>query len=135
MAYFDWKEEYSVNIREIDMQHQKLVEMLNNLYEALKKGEGIDALGSTLSELISYTKTHFAAEERLMKTHGYPDYLPHKEKHGRMTDKVIEYVKKYEAGEIRSPIEISSFLKDWLKKHILQTDMGYSAFLNGKGIH
>ncbi len=135
MAFFDWKEEYSVNIREIDIQHQKLVEMLNSLYEALKKGEGIDALGATLSDLISYTKTHFATEESLMKAHGYPDYVTHKDKHERMTGKVLDYAKKYEAGEIRSPIEISTFLKDWLKKHIMQTDMRYSDFLNGKGVH
>ena len=134
MAFFDWKEEYNVNIREIDNQHQKLVSMLNGLYESLKKGEGLEALGTTLSELASYTKTHFATEERLMKRHGYPEYLSHKDKHERMTNKVIEYLQKYEAGEIRSPIEISNFLKDWLKKHIMQTDMGYSAFLNGKGV-
>ena len=130
MAFFDWKDEYSVNIREIDEQHQKLVAMLNGLYEALKKGEGLEALGITLAELVRYTKTHFATEERFMKTHGYPGYLAHKDKHERMTNKVLEYAKMYEAGEIRSPIEISNFLKDWLKKHIMQTDMGYSTFLN-----
>jgi len=135
MAFLDWKEEYGVKIREIDMQHQKLVAMLNGLYEALKKGEGREALGATLSGLVGYTKTHFATEERFMKIHGYPDYLSHKEKHEKMTAMVLEYARKFEAGEIRNPIEISNFLKDWLKKHILGTDMGYSAFLNGKGVH
>lgn len=135
MAFFDWKNENSVNIREIDNQHQQLVIMLNGLYEALKKGEGLEVLGATLSELLVYTKTHFATEERLMKTHGYPGYLSHREKHEKMTGRVLEYVKKYEAGEIRSPIEISNFLKDWLKKHIMQTDMGYSTFLNEKRVY
>ena len=135
MAFFDWKEEYSVNIREIDRQHQKLVALLNNLYDALKKGEGLEALGTILTGLASYTKTHFATEERIMKANGYPGYLSHKDKHEKMTNMVLEYVRKFEASEIRSPIEISNFLKDWLKKHIMQTDMGYSAFLNGKGVH
>jgi len=134
MAFFDWKEEYSVHIREVDKQHQKLVTLLNGLYDALKKGEGLEALGGILSELVSYTKTHFATEERLMKTHGYPGYLSHKEKHQKMTEKVLEYARKFESGEIRSPIEISNFLKEWLKKHIMDTDIGYSAFLNGRGV-
>ena len=99
MAFFDWKEEFSVNIREIDIQHQKLVAMLNSLYESLKKGEGLEALGSTLSELVSYTKTHFATEERLMKTNAYPGYLSHKEKHEKMTNRVLEYTKKYDVHE------------------------------------
>lgn len=135
MAFFDWKEEYSVNIREIDRQHQRLVALLNNVYETLKKGEGIEALGGILSELVSYTKTHFTTEERLMKTHGYPGYLSHKDKHEKMTNRVLEYVRQFEAGEIRSPIEISNFLENWLKKHIIRTDMSYSTFLNDKGVH
>ena len=135
MAFFEWKEEYSVNIKEIDQQHRKLVALLNDLYEALKRGEGKEALGTILSGLLAYTKTHFAAEERLMKTHDYPDYPLHKEKHERMTTRVLEYVSKFEAGKIRSPIEISTFIKDWLQKHILQTDMNYSAYLNSKGVH
>ena len=133
MAFFDWEEAFSVGIREIDQQHRKLVDMLNDLYEALKKGEGRETLGKVLSDLVSYTKTHFATEERLMKLHGYPDFPTHKEKHEKITEMVLQYVEKYQSGEMKSPIEIGNFLKDWLKKHILQTDMAYSPFLIGKG--
>ena len=133
MAFFDWEEAFSVGIREIDEQHRKLVDMLNELYDSLKKGEGRETLGKVLSDLASYTKTHFATEERLMKLHGYPDFLTHKEKHEKITELVLQYMGKYQSGEMKSPIEIGNFLKDWLKKHILQTDMAYSPFLIGKG--
>ncbi len=134
MAFFDWKAEYSLELSEIDGQHKKLVEMLNELYVALKAGEGREALGGILAGLVNYTKTHFATEERLMKSYGYPGYLEHKEKHEKMAAKVLGYVQKFEANEIKSPIEISNFLKDWLKKHILSTDKAYSPFLKEKGV-
>jgi len=135
MAFFDWKEEYSVNIREIDHQHQKLVAMINELHEAMGKGKGREALGSILKDLMSYTKTHFATEERLMKSHGYPDYEIHKAKHNKMTEGVLRNIAKFESQELTNLIEVFQFLKDWLQKHIMQTDMGYSGFLNSKGIH
>jgi hemerythrin len=135
MAFFDWKQEYSVNIREIDQQHQKLVGMLNELHEAMGKGEGREVLGRVLKDLANYTKTHFATEERLMKAHGYPDYESHKMKHEKMTEAVLQNIAKFEAREMTSLIGVFQFLKDWLKKHIMQTDMGYSTFLNSKGVH
>jgi hemerythrin len=50
-----------------------------------------------------------------------------------MTQHVYSLVEKFEAGEITSPIQISNFLKDWLSKHILQTDKAYGPYLTGKG--
>jgi hemerythrin len=134
MAFFDWKPEYSVNIREIDQQHQKLVAMLNELHEAMAKGEGREALGPVLKELADYTRTHFANEERLLKRHGYPDYEVHKKKHEKMAAAVLQNVAKFDANESTNLIEVFQFLKDWLKKHIMHTDMAYSGFLNGKGV-
>lgn len=134
MAFFEWQDSFSVNVAELDEQHKKLVEMLNDLYTALKAGEGREALGKILSGMVDYTGSHFATEERLMKNTGYPGYLEHKEKHEKMATMVLGYVKKFQANEMSSPIEISNFLKDWLKKHIMNTDKAYGPHLNEKGI-
>ncbi len=134
MAFFDWKEEYSVGIQEIDRQHKQLVSLLNKLFEAMKTGEGRNALSGILKDLVAYAGTHFAAEEKLMQANGYPDYPAHKEKHEKMGQRVQAYVEKFNAGELNTPIEISNFLKDWLAKHILQTDKAYGPFLNSKGV-
>ena len=62
MAYLDWSESYSVGIPKIDMQHQKLVAFLNQLYEAMQAGKGNDVLGKVLNDLAMYTKTHNQVE-------------------------------------------------------------------------
>lgn len=134
MAMFAWKPEYSVNIKEIDDQHKQLVAMVNELHEAMTQKKGKEVLGPLLAKLINYTATHFAAEEKLMQQHGYPDYDKHKAKHEKMVQKVLSLQDDYKGGKITMTFEVSKFLQDWLNKHILGTDKQYSAFLNGKGV-
>jgi len=66
MAFLNWSESYSTGIATIDLQHKKIVSFLNELYEAMQNGQGKDVVGKVLADLVIYTKTHFAAEERLM---------------------------------------------------------------------
>ena len=74
MALFEWSEKYSVGIREIDDQHKKLIGLVARLQDAMREGKGKAVLDKVLAELIQYTRTHFAAEERIMQTNGYPDF-------------------------------------------------------------
>lgn len=78
MAFFNWDDLGSVNIERIDNQHKKLVSYLNELFEAMRAGKGNEVLEKILNALLSYTNTHFASEEKLTQTHGYPGYLFHK---------------------------------------------------------
>ncbi len=134
MAFFTWKEEYSVGIKKFDEQHKRIVGYLNELYEAMKGGKGKEALGDVLTGLLEYTRTHFLAEESLMKLYDYPGYDEHRMKHEKMAGHVTLLMEKYTSGEITSPIQITNFLKDWLGKHIMQTDKSYGPFLKSKGV-
>lgn len=134
MAYLDWSESYSVGIPKIDMQHQKLVAFLNQLYEAMQAGKGNDVLGKVLNDLAMYTKTHFSTEEQLMEQHRFPGFQAHKDTHEKMAAKVMNLKKQFNDGTISSPIQITNFLKKWLAKHIMETDQKYSPFLKSKGV-
>lgn len=134
MAFFDWKDSYATGIVKIDSQHQKLVDYLNELYDAMKAGKGKDALNDVFKGLLAYTKTHFAAEEGLMKLYRYPDYEAHKDVHDKLAAHVQHLYQQFQAGTITSPIQITNFLKDWLGKHILGTDQKYAPFLKTKGV-
>ncbi len=131
---FGWSEKYRTGIKEIDLQHEKLIGMIGKLNEAMRKGEGRQVLGGILDELAAYTRDHFHTEERLMKEHRYPDYEEHKSKHEKMTRKVLDIQKEYREGKVNITIEVMRFLESWLDKHILGTDMKYAPFLKGGGI-
>ena len=131
---FRWDATYSVNIAIVDTQHKNLVSMVNELHQAMGEGSGKDKLGPILSDLVKYTQAHFATEERLMQSHGYPDFLAHKAEHDCLTRTVMDFQRRFLSNEVGLTLEVMEFLRDWLVKHILGSDKKYSPFLNAKGV-
>lgn len=129
-----WSEELSVNVKNFDNHHKKLIDLINELHDAMLTGKTRNVLGKTLEALKDYTKYHFGEEEELMKAHSYQDYVLHKSEHDNFVIKVSESIEKYEAGRMTVSIELMNFLIDWLDDHIMGTDKKYSQFFNAKGI-
>lgn len=129
MPLVRWSDEYSVSIREIDDQHKKLFDLINDLHDAMKAGKGKDVLEKVLLELTSYTEFHFSSEEILMQNCKYPDYKQHKVKHDEFTKKVKEFEQKYLNGSFLLSREIVQYLIDWLTGHIKESDKQYSMFI------
>ncbi|MCP5105735.1 MAG: hemerythrin family protein, partial [bacterium] len=134
MALFNWKDEYSVNVKEIDKQHQMLVDSLNELFEAMRSGEAKEIIGGILKGLVDYAGVHFSYEEKLLNRYNYPEYAKHKTEHDAFVEKTVEFQEKYNQGKLMLSMEVMNFLKDWLKNHILGTDKKYSSFFNERGI-
>jgi len=76
MALVTWDQSYSVSVKKLDEQHQKLFSLLNILHEAMRQGKGQAVVEDTLRELATYTVTHFRAEEELLRKPTFRD-LPH----------------------------------------------------------
>ena len=131
---FVWNDSFNTGINTIDTQHKKLVDMINELYSAMGKGQGNQVLGKLLDELVKYTLTHFTAEERLMKQAGYADFDAHKKIHEEFKAKVAEMQKAVAGGNKMMSLEVATFLKSWLSGHILGTDKKYASVMIAKGI-
>lgn len=134
MALFLWDDSFNVNVKQIDEQHKKLVDILNNLHDAMKLGKGRQILGNVFAELIRYSEVHFTTEEKLMSAYNYNEYDSHKLIHNGLAKKVMEFQKKFQQGQNIFTMEVMDFLKNWLQNHILGTDKKYGAFLNSKGV-
>ena len=133
-ALIKWDASLSVNIRLIDQQHQKLVDLVNQLYKALKSGKGADVLGDILGSLVDYTQRHFAEEERMMRAHGYPETEQHLAAHAELIRQVGEFKAKLAQGTVSISSDLFNFLKSWLLHHIKQEDKSYGPFLNARGV-
>ena len=136
MPLMTWNDRMSVGVAEIDVEHKRLVAMLNDLYDGIQSGRGKEALGKTLDGLVAYTGNHFQHEERLFVQTGYPAAVAHKLEHETLVTQVLEIQAKYKAGatEVLS-LEVMGFLKTWLAQHIMGSDRKYGPHFNSKGIH
>lgn len=134
MVAIQWSDQYSVSIAEIDKQHKFLIDLVNDLSNAMHEGKGNDILGEILSDLIRYTDIHFKTEEKYFDQYGYPDKLKHKQEHTELIAKVLDFKQKFDSNRAGLTLPVMSFLVDWLKTHIVGSDKKYTAFLNSKGL-
>lgn len=131
MPLLQWNQTYSVGVAEFDRQHQRWIDLLNALHDALSKGQGTSVVGPVLEDAIDYTKTHFAAEERLMKQHGFPGFAEHKSIHDRFIRQIEELRQAH--GTVAA-IKAMTVLREWLVQHISAKDKSYGPFFSAKGV-
>lgn len=129
MPLVEWNDSYSVKIREMDRQHLQLVQIINDLHEAMLEGKAKDVLAALLGELVNYTRHHFGAEEGYLQHYGYSDLNEQKLEHASFVNKLTEFTDGFESGRFGVSIEMLKFLSDWLLNHIQGTDMKYVPFL------
>jgi len=135
MSIIEWSDELSVGIASIDKQHQILIELINSLNTAMAEGEANLRIADILASLTSYTRLHFAYEEKLFEKHGYAETKEHKRQHGELIEQINALKERFESDQSGSiGLEIMQFLKNWLTNHIMKTDKHYSAFLLSKGV-
>jgi len=134
MPLIRWDDSFSVGVAEIDAQHKRLVEMINELYDAMRQKRGKEILSEILNEMVKYAAVHFATEEKYFVQYFYPETDSHRKEHREFKKKVDELTKRFEANEIGITGEVIDFLSTWLKEHIKGSDKKYGPFLNEKGI-
>jgi hemerythrin len=127
MDFIKWDESYELNIQEIDSQHRSLFRLVNKLHESLESSSQHLEIKVVLEELITYTKVHFRFEELFFARISFPmeDKESHKKEHQKFYKTVTEFQQQLLKNEEQLTIAVLDFLKDWLKNHILITDMHF----------
>ena len=132
--FIEWDDSFVLGISAIDKQHYVLVEMVNDLYDAMSQGRGNEALGPIFQSLKEYTVKHFATEEAYFEKHGYSDTPAHVEEHQKLVAAVLELEEKFKGGKAALTNDVMLFLKSWLNTHIKETDRGYVQELKDAGV-
>ncbi len=134
MALINWSSDMSVSVKDMDSQHQVLVDMINKLHEAMLAGKGGQEINLIVDRMVDYTQRHFKAEENILQAQQYPKYVQQKKEHDAFVLKVLEFKRDLQSGKIGLSVQVSNFLKDWLTHHIMVEDKQYGKYLNSKGI-
>ena len=134
MEFITWKDNYSVKVPSIDNQHQKLVSLINELYSKFYQDLNNEDLKRIFDELESYAGYHFNYEEKFMKLYGFKGYNEHQQEHESFRNKIVNYRDQLDSSKTSEVIDLLTYLKDWLLKHIMGTDRKYANLFVEKGL-
>jgi hemerythrin len=133
MQFLEWEDTYNIGVKEIDIQHRGLFDIISRLFRSRNyKTEG-KYFFATLTQFIDYTKIHFATEERYMREAEYPKIVEHQQEHTEFMIEVMKLARDCENKEPDIEQKILDFLKTWYMKHILGTDRDYQKAFIDKG--
>jgi hemerythrin-like metal-binding protein len=130
MALMEWTEALQLGLADIDTQHKKLVDTINQLDDAINTGQDTQALSGILGNLLDYAKSHFAYEENMLKDKNYKAYPAHKAEHDALTEKLGFMHQAFVANQAPDSQQVLMFLKIWLEEHIMETDKAYLEFVS-----
>lgn len=119
-----WHPSLSVGIELIDEQHKEWFNRAERLFDAGKKGQAKEYIGELLEFLDSYTKKHFADEEKYMRELNYPGLEEQKKAHASFIAQLAKLRQDYESsgGSLTVIINANKMVIDWLTKHISNMD-------------
>jgi hemerythrin len=104
-----------------DAQHQVLFEILDLIAQP-------DAGTEVLRQLYDYSENHFAMEEHYMVAMDYPETGTHIQAHDQFRTEISSLLGlQVDDPEFRAVV--STFLTEWLKRHVLGVDKDLEAFI------
>lgn len=130
MGLVGWNEKYSVKVDQLDADHQQLFRLIDELYDAMKSGKGKSQVVDTVNRLKDYSVYHFKKEEEMLAKINYQGLAEQKAEHRKFIQKVDELqTKANQGGVMVLSVEVSNFMNEWLKSHIMSVDKEYSGKL------
>ena len=115
-----WNSTLETGVRQIDLQHQDLIELIYEFEIAHLGGRDDEALENALPRLTAYVLFHFGTEERLMA--GTPNAAHHVNEHREFAEKVTSVKTERCVEPVQAVAPLLDYLKSWLVNHIMNTD-------------
>lgn len=122
----EWTPALSTGVPLLDEHHRRIFQWLAELESAAASERTLSSVYA-LVRLKHYTREHFAAEEALMKSAGYPDLDAHKAEHAAFRGRLGDLQIKSMGQDIST--ETVNLLGDWLTHHIAKVDMAYVPYV------
>lgn len=125
MKKLEWEECYSVGVKEIDDQHKKLFEIINNLVEMVGRNSSKEEVMRLITNLAEYKKNHFETEEKYFKEFNYEGADEHIAEHKKLGETLGQVLKENGDDYMKLSFVLVDFLEDWLITHLMGFDQKY----------
>lgn len=132
MAVIRWRDTYDTGVEAVDIEHRKLVELVEAMHISIRDNEPKDTVDRVINEIVEYTQDHFKNEESLMQNELYPELDEHKQEHQKLIEEVGIFKERLMNNFPDGRQDFYRFLREWLINHILGSDKKFGAYVSSK---
>ena len=124
-----WSQTLSMGVAELDDQHRETITRLRLLGDALG-ADHRQATTRAMADLVRCVARHFRAEERWMRSHGYPRLLSHARAHELGLEALRQAERLLAAsGPGERFLELVERSARWLDVHLRAEDLALGNFI------
>lgn len=127
-----WSDTLATGLRQIDLQHQELIDLINTLEAEHEAGSRQNAIDEVLPKLNAYILFHFGTEEALMAVTDGKHAELHRIQHRDFTSRIAQ-LSQLPPDSIDLP-GLISYLNHWLIEHIMKTDRDLARLVQVRGL-
>ena len=124
-----WRQEWNCGNDEIDEQHDKILQIANDLITKIYAGASHNECMDMIKLFLEYAVNHFATEERILMEIEYDGLIAHIKKHEYLTNKEIYLKECYEKKELQPAAFLSFIIDEVVVEHLTKEDTKFFALL------
>jgi len=129
MEFIEWNDSYKAGDPRMDAHHRVFFQMVAGLWKACER-EDVLTVAHRVSFLVAYTQMHFAAEEELMASCGFPGIAAHRLCHQEFSIRADALARALvEAPESVTMESVLTMMQGWFMNHILVMDQQFTPWM------
>lgn len=119
-----WSDAIATGDKATDVQHKFLIDIINELAEAIEQGKGAQSIRKIINLLKQYTEWHFGREEICMERRQCPFAAANKNAHSQFLKAMDSFALEFKesGGSDEIALRMYKTLTDWLVNHIQKID-------------
>jgi hemerythrin len=122
MSLIEWRDEFSVGVAAVDLEHRDLIELINDVHAMMGEGATNAQVTSSLGDIFAQISAHFALEEKFMRDMKYKHLPSHKDDHEKLLDEIRDIMDRVEDDGRYDEARLSSELEHWFTEHFKTHD-------------
>jgi hemerythrin-like metal-binding protein len=122
MSLIQWKEDFSVGVPAVDLEHRELITLINAAHAQMQRNRRPEKVGEFLWEIYARITAHFALEEKIMRDKSYDQYAEHKRDHEQLLDEIRDIMDAYDDGKLYDEPQFARVLSEWFIGHFKTHD-------------
>jgi diguanylate cyclase (GGDEF)-like protein/hemerythrin-like metal-binding protein/PAS domain S-box-containing protein len=120
--HLEWRPEWESGETTIDEQHRHLLKLANRLLALTEQEVSRSILVEAFEQFLVHVREHFADEESMLRSSGYPNVEYHEKFHSHLVFRAMQLGQKLEAGHFLKSDMVLFLMDEIVVGHLLTED-------------